>query len=217
MSTQITGQAQGVVQTVSQKSGTPAAISTGWHNELLKSDLFPRYAYLVLSGLVFTVSNPAAGVLSAAGNVSPIAAAGTPILALFNPANSGKNLVMLAATAVVFSSTAAPLSVVLNVVDGQVITAVTNVTPVNALTLKASGSNASAFSLTALTGSTVMRMYRGLLAAAGAATAGMNQPGKDELAGELVIPPGGVVAVATGAAGTAAQVLASFTWAELPI
>jgi len=219
MPTPITGQAQGLVQQVSQKSGAPGAVSVGWHNELIKSDLLPRYGYLSLAGVVYTVSNPAAGVLSAAGNVSPIAAAGTPILALYNPLGSGKNLVVIAATAAVFSATASPLDVVLNVVDSQTVTATTNLTPVNTSTLRASGSVALAFSLVALTGLTAMKMYRALTAAAGAAdaTAGMNAPGKDDFAGELIIPPGGVVAVATGAAGTAAQILASLTWAELPV
>ena len=48
MSLPITGQAQGLFQQISQKSGTPQAFSSGWHNEMLVSELLPRYAAAVL-------------------------------------------------------------------------------------------------------------------------------------------------------------------------
>src|SRR5271169_2280748 len=93
MAQQITGQAMGFVQSISQKSGPPAALPTGWNNELLISEVLPRYAALTLAGTVFSISSAAGAVTAYTG-----AAGGTPSVGVWNPTTSGKNLILLSAS-----------------------------------------------------------------------------------------------------------------------
>jgi hypothetical protein len=99
MALQVTGQAQGLVLGASQKSGAPPALSTGWHNELLVSELLPRYASLVLAGNVFFAHSQSAQALVT------LTTGQSTGLSLVNPPNSIKNCVLLQ---VEFSPTTAP-------------------------------------------------------------------------------------------------------------
>ena len=97
------------------------------------------------------------GQLAAACLFSTAFSSFTPILAIFNPQNSGKNLVVSRIWCGLSSSplaTAAQTGAFLLVtgVPGQVITNAQTATPVNMSTLKASGSVATGITLAALTG-----------------------------------------------------------------
>src|SRR5712691_6754574 len=95
MSLQVTGAAQGPFLSTSQKSGIPSAFSTGFHNELLVSELMPRYAYLVASGNVYSGSVANANPTGVSTGI--LGAAGTPLILVWNPAGTNRNFYILQA------------------------------------------------------------------------------------------------------------------------
>lgn len=230
MALQITGQALGI-QAVSQKSGSPSAVSTGWHNELVKSDLLPRYSYLALNGTVYSSATAGGGVQLAATHLfSTAIATFTPILAVYNPLTNTKNAVV---QAVWCGLSAAPLATatqtgafLLVAGSGQTITNAQTATPVNHLTLKASGSSVIGITNAVLTGGVGNPIVlRPLTATINIVTATANASGLigeisiEEIAGAIVIPPGGYLGIATGISNAVAGhlVTAGFSWSELPV
>ncbi len=218
MPTQITGQAQGLIQTISQKAGQPAAVSTGWHNELVKSDLVPRYAYLNFAGSVFTAAQTA-------GTVAIALTTGGTTLVLFNPNNSGKNLVLLSACVTLEAEVNATQQA--SVLLGGAATGATQTltTPLAAQSgLVGNGVVAAAKPLVSstFTNTAVALRYLGAFGQSANATA-VGTPTitsfKDEIAGEIVVPPGAFVGVYVLTGGTLADVTlaSSFSWAELPV
>jgi hypothetical protein len=211
MSTQITGQAQGVVLSTSQKAGAPAAVSTGWHNELVKSDLLPRFAYLGLNGLIF-------GATFASAATAAASATATGAFALFNPSNSGKNLVLLDALASLTTVVAATtvLQIGYQPIPNQTPTAQTATTVISNL-LVGSGNLSVAKALTAGTvvgaPTATVRSFASFymdLAAGDQVTSV-----RDQLDGALIIAPGSTVAIVSVA--NTPTINLSLTWAELPI
>lgn len=226
MALQVTGQAQGLVQTVSQKAGAPAAVSTGWHNEILKSDLLPRFSYLALAGTVYSCSTAGAGVTLAAQNLFSTAIATLqPILCLYNPLSNTKNFVVLSAwaglsTATATQATTGGLLFICN--PSQNISNAQSATPVSNLTLKAVGSSAIGITNVALTGAvgnaTVLRPMQAPLAnTVTSITAPLSATLVDPIDGAIIVPPGGYLGIANGISVATGNVVAGFTWAELPV
>lgn len=210
MALQITGQSQGVL-TTSQKSGAPAAVNTGWHNELLKSDLFPRFAYLSANGLIFGATWAAAA--TAAASATAVGAFG-----LFNPANSGKNLVLLDALASL--TTVAAATTVLQIgyqpIPNQTPTSQTATTVISNLMI-GNGNLSVAKALTAGTivgaPTATIRSFASFymdLAAGDQVTSV-----RDQLDGALIVAPGSSVAIVSVA--NTPTINLSLTWAELPV
>jgi hypothetical protein len=213
---QITGQPQGVFS-ASQKSGTPSSVNMGWHNELLKSDLLPRYSYLTLAGKVFSVGNTAFAALTAPGT----AVTG---LTLFNPANSGVNALVLdieAAFTPVTLATVAVTPVLSGVAQAYTPTGLTTLTPASALVGNSATPQCKTYSAAtvAATGN-ILRIIGNVLLTVLTTSGGANASAvyiKDDVAGAIIVPPGNLVYL--GGLGTVADatVAASMTWAELPI
>jgi hypothetical protein len=214
MALQVTGQAQGIVLTASQKAGAPASVSTGWHNELLKSDLLPRYANLVQAGVVFGVGYAAAALAAPSATASGS-------FTLYNPIGSGKNLVLMEVTAALTTFTAVATTICAigaYTFTNQTPTALTpGNTPLNALVGAGGGSVAKTYTAATIVGGNTFPIRQvgntGILTPVGFAGDLM----KDEVAGALVVAPGsgfGLAATATAADDT---IQVCYTWAELPI
>lgn len=213
----ITGQAQGLVLAASQKAGQPAAVSTGWHNELVASELLPRYGYLVLAGKVFSVGNTAFAALAAPGT-------GVTGLTLFNPPNSGVNGILLDWETAFTPVTLATVAVTAVISGVQQLTTPTGTTPLTATpALVGIGTTPQIKPFSAATiaaAGNILRIVGNwqstVLTTSGGATASSG-PVKDEIGGAIVIAPGSLVYL--GGLGTVADatVAASATWAELPI
>src|SRR5208282_5354941 len=189
MAQQITGQAQGslVLQT-SQKSGTPAALPTGWHTEALLSELLPRYSNLVQAGVVFQCNFPAAAF------AAPSASAGGAFF-LFNPANSGKNLHILDTQVAITAFTAiatAAMAVAIIPVPNQTPSSTTSTgfTAYNALIGSGNASVAKGFVTSTLSGAPVLGQHLiacfSVLTAVG--TASFYEP--KPIDGAVVVAPG---------------------------
>ena len=213
----IQGQAQNAVPTARQ-SGNPNALQLQL-GELGVSEILPRYAALTWSGQVFSVSVATAAAITAYSG----GAAGTPQIAVWNPAGSGKNLLVLSANwnSVVAASAAGTVTWGLYYGPTAAITATASSTyPVSQLTLAPSGSVAKAFVNTALTSSTALTNVFPLGAYYWATAAGATVVSDDipvELPGYLIIPPGAMVAMGGSSALTSATWQGNMLWAELPI
>jgi hypothetical protein len=207
-----TGQAQGVLLTTSQKSGSPAAVSTGWHNELLKSDLLPRYHYLVSQGVVF-------GVQYASAATAAASATATGSFGFYNPNGSGVNLVLLDATIVLNSAAAVVTGQAVGMVgvpNQQPTTTTPGNTPVNFLIGSGKTSAAKTYTAGTLVGaptasSRVWSFFNDVASGAGALPGSILDP----LDGKVVIAPNSGIDFVS-VANTPTIILA-LTWAELPI
>jgi len=212
MALPVTGQAQGVILTQSQKAGSPAAFSSGWHNELLLSELLPQYSYLVLQGLVFTTT-------FASGTVAAISPTSTGPFALFNPANSGKNLVMLGAAIPIttFTANSTGVGIGWQFVPNQTPTSTSaGNTPQNALIGSGNASVAKTYASGTLVGAPTVIGFqvKGAylnLAAGDAVMFFQERP----LGGEVIIGQNsGICLVMTGVLSFTS--VPTYVWAELP-
>ena len=211
----IQGQA-GNLPTQSNKSGQNS-LAQGWLNESLVSELLAPYASLAQNGLVFTAAMQAVTALSL---LSTATATG---LILVNPASSGKNLHLLELSVQTSATEVATGSNIVLAFNGNpVAAAVVNTTPATiSNALLGSGASSVARANTAATLPAVPIALRPVAFAnttfGVAATAGLAQVPtiKEEFRGGIIIAPGCSVSLA--ALTTAISVLASFTWAELPI
>src|SRR5271168_3034819 len=124
---------------------------------LVATELNPRYYLNTYAGNKFACTTAGGGVAAAATILfSTAIGTFTPILAVYNPLTSQKNLVMLQSWVGVTAAplaTAAQTGAFLFVVgSGQTITNAQSATPINCLTLKASGSQAIGITAAALAG-----------------------------------------------------------------
>ncbi len=211
MATPITGQAQGLIQTISQKAGQPAAVSIGWHNELLTSELLPRYACLALAGVVYTAVNTVQQALSLSGTTTYTG------LVIANPANSGKNLILIDASFGLGTLQGGLGAIAFFSGTTVALTTGNSSGPKGVPTLLGtSGSSAANVGASATLGANpiLIRAFAGTQWVTTGTTSNI-QIVKDEVAGLIVIPPGqlmGIVAVSTAVTG-----IASLTWGELSV
>jgi hypothetical protein len=206
-------------------NNVPTARATGNPNalqlqlgELGVSEVLPRYAALNWSGQVFSYSVATAAAITAYTG----GAAGQPQIAVFNPAGSGKNLVVLNANYGSVVAASAAGTVAWGLYYGQ--TALTSVAQTvyatNNLSLNPTGSVTKVYANVALTGSTALTNVMPLgsyywATAAGAAL--VTQVSPIEFPGSIIIPPGSMMALGGSAALTAATWIGNLTWAEIPV
>ncbi len=203
------------VPAFAQKSGNAVGLPSGFLNEFVFSELLPQYYSLVKLGLVF---------YTVASAINPAAfnggAAGTPIVGLFNPSNSGLDLVILATRLAVRTTGTAAVAWDTNWWIGpSALPTGTRTNPFNMYSQNQTNSGAAAFVNTAMTGSTALLggpipVLSGGLPAATAVT-NVVASNVDER-GLLVIAPGTLAALGQAAALTAASMDCCAIWAELP-
>lgn len=212
MSLQITGQAQGLVVPIAQKSGQPSSVSMGWNNEFLVSEVMPRYQALALTGSIFDVTYTAAA-------LAVPSATATGSFALFNPAGSGRNLVLLkiAVGLQTFTVGTTSLGIGLQYVPNQTPTTTTpGNAPQNALVGNQLGSVAKPFTAGTLVGAstvlgTILETFYADLAAT-TSPAGIQV----EIDGAIIVAPGSGICLASTAAPITNTVTCAYKWAELP-
>lgn len=175
-----------------------------------------RYTETAYRGNVFSLSVAAA----AAINAYTGAAAGTPQIALWNPANSGKIAALLSASFANVVAASAAGTVAWQLFFGQTaaITQATVTAPFNHSTLNAAGSAMKGFTNVALTSSTALTnaMLLGYYYWATAAGA-FNSPTNIDLGGLILVPPGCMAALGGSAALTSATWIGNLIWEEIPV
>ncbi len=204
----------GAIPTQSNKSGQNN-IAQGWLNEVLVSELIPQYAEANQAGFMFSAFVNA--VTLAATHASPLTAAtGTPILSIYNPANSGKNIILVKTKSTTTSGTpGGPL--LWNLVPNPANITATFTVPQSNIVGGGAASVAHLFNNIAVAGSTVGTAYRVLGGAAAIAVGAGIYSFEEEHKGDLIIAPGSMIALCCTAAGTT-HIISAFTeWLELPI
>lgn len=189
----------------------------GQLGDAIVSELHGRYYETNYRGNVFLLSvSTAAAVTAYTG-----AAGGTPMIGVFNPVGSGKNLVILKASFanVVSASAAGTVTFGLYFGTTATITQATTTTPWSMSTQLQSGSVATGFRNVALTsGSAASNVIAlGSYYWATAAGAALVSGGPVDLEGSLIIPPGSYVALGGSAALTSATWIGSIMWEEVPV
>lgn len=201
-----------------QAGGVVPNVPGGAFGELLESRLLPDYYTLLKSGLVFCSALLGATALTAFTG----GAAGTPVIGLFNPPNSGKDLVLLEAVVGIRTTGTTAGTVDFNhfgVSQGGVAVTGTNTAPRNLYSLGATGSVATAMQNAANTGALASSLLRPSISLGNVTTtAGLNVGLlRDEIKGEIVIAPGNYYALGASAALAVANVDAALIWAEIPV
>jgi hypothetical protein len=177
------------------------------------------YAETNSRGAMFTIATAAAGTTVVAANNAPPAAAGATILSLHNPIGSTVNAILCKTVIGNVSGTPGAGAFTYCVAWGARVTAAQNAVPrCNLL----SGRNpvCYGYTQTALTTGTVHTVLRpiGIASFAGAIAATTTELAVVEnVDGEIVIPPGGILTIASAATGTTHIVYASMTWEEMPV
>lgn len=189
----------------------------GQLGDTIVSELHGRYYETNYRGNVFLLSvSTAAAVTAYTG-----AAGGTPMIGVFNPVGSGKNLVILKASFanVVSASAAGTVTFGLYFGTTATITQATTTTPWSMVAQQQSGSIATGFRNVALTsGSAASNVIAlGSYYWATAAGAALVSGGPVDLEGALIIPPGSYVALGGSAALTSATWIGSLQWEEVPV
>ena len=211
---------QGQVGPSSTQSVTPGAtpaIRQGQLGDVITSQLHGAYYEQSYRGNMFTLSVSTAAAITAYVG----AAGGTPQLAVYNPANSGRNLVPIQVgyNNVVAASGAGTVSWALWYGPTAAITQTTLTYPVNNATLNRVGSVTQCFTNIALTSSTALTnaIPVGYYYWASAAGAFQGGPTLVDINGSFICPPGTMMALGGSAALTSATWIGSLTWEEVPI
>jgi len=208
---------------VGAQTNTPGALAVsraGWEGQQIVGELSGRFYESSVNKQVFSVCTAVAGTTVVAGNNTPPAAAAATILSLYNPAGSGKNMEVFKVTFNQLSGTPAAGGLWLATAFNATITATANATPVSNYA-SGKGSDAKGFTQTALTGGpahVTLRSIAGSGAFAGAiAATGVGITGAEDLEGAVVVPPSGVLSVASSGTGTTHIVNACLHYREAPV
>jgi len=178
--------------------------------ELGVSEVLPRYGALAWSGLCYYAANTAAVTLSvASGTFTGLAVA--------NPANSGKNLMIIDAICALAAAIPGVTTPCIGYAATVALTTGSSTGPKGLPVLVGtSGASVANVGASATLGAapTVLRPLIGGQWVTGTTGVG-NFYAKDEVAGAIIIPPGQLICIQAlvGALG----VVGAITWAELPI
>jgi hypothetical protein len=205
-----------VGQLFRQASGTTPNIPGGTFGEQLISKALPDLYTLTKNGLVYTISAAAINPSAFTGG-----AAGTPMVGIYNPPNSGVDVVILqVGVGIRTTGTAAAATDLNHWLANQGGTAVTGTQTqaTNNLTGIASGSRARCMVNTANTASLASTLVRPSVSVGlTAATAITNvQRLVDDVNGAVIVIPGNYYAYGLSVALTAAAISASIIYAEVP-
>lgn len=207
----------GQVGPVTAQDGSNPNFRQGRTGEQVVADAHGRYNEAVSRGNVYCVTVAAGAVTAFVGG-----AGGTPLLSIYNPVGSGKNLSILSISVSSHVAASAAGTVAFSVYGGvSVANSGTLTTPTNLLTLQTGGSVAKASSNAATTSTTAVTANGPILnvgsyywASAAAATLA---PLVADVSGLLVCAPGNLIAFGGSAALTSATYDASIIWEELPL
>ena len=198
--------------------GQNLVVGVGEFSELLASELQPRYYEQAYRGQTFYTSVAAGSLTAYTGG-----AGGTPLLGVWNPAGTGKNLVLLQAGVAISAASSVAGNPAYRLYAGATAAITGTLTvPVSTLTLNQSGSIAKVISNTAATSSTALTylLTLGTYYWATAASANLAVPLTTDFSGSIIIPPGTMIAVGSSIATATMTSMAAdawFIWSEVAI
>jgi hypothetical protein len=205
---------QGRVGEVAGQDGQIQPIRLGRKGALVTQDAHGRYQEAIMRGNVYFLSIANAGPTAYTGG-----AAGTPLIGLKNPVNSGKALVLLALSLTIYTSagTAGLGGFAFYYGSNTAVSTGTKTNPTNALTMLATGSVAYGFVNTAMTGSTALTFLMAVATYYWATAGGaVLQSGFIDLGGIVVVAPSNEVAFGLQVLPASTTVSCTLLWEEIP-
>ena len=206
--------------------GSNGGLRSGRDGSLVISQAHGRLTEAVMRGTVFSIGC-ATTALSA--TTITLSATATPILAVWNPAASPVNLVMLQAGLQAFANTlTTPVGPGAFVWAGSVGNAALTLgsAPFNRKTMTAAGSQARGFpggvALTGLTNNIVIFegadfSTQGPLTYSTTTAMQVGAGGVQYFDGSLIVPPGGILALLNTTSTTTVSVAGRLVWEEVPV
>lgn len=213
-------------------TGSPAPFTSLQSGAQRVSDAHGRFMDAALQGRLFSTGMTTTAITNATFTTATLTATCTPIIGVWNPVGSGRNLVILQAklNAVVTASTATGGGAFVWVASTGQSAITTGLTPLNRFSLTASGSIAKGFASTALTGLSGSLVVYEASALNGGVVGNFSQVGTavgfvpgptpatvDNVDGAIIVPPGGVLALLCTTTPVAISVASSLLWEEVPI
>lgn len=192
-------------------TGTNQEVTQDQFGAVAVSEFNARYYNLVAQGLVY-------GVQFASAATAAASATATGAFCLFNPASSGKNLVLLDMTMLLNAFTAATTGLVagIQLVSNQTPSTITaGNTPSNLLAGSTNGAVAKPYTAGTLVGAPtgVARISGGWYF--DLAASALQTSIKDQVDGAIVIAPGSMANIVSVA--NTPTIIAGLTWAEIPV
>jgi len=225
---------QGIVgqpSTSSIQAGTTPTVRSGQLGDMIVSELHGRFYEQVYRNNVYSAGSSTTA-LSA--NTITLTATTTPIVGVYNPSTSTVNCVILQASLQALINTlttpvgAGAFVWATSIGNGAVST---GASPFNRKTLASSGSQAKAFNggvaLTGLTNNLVILEGSDFTSPTGQTYGTITAPttgttltsfgGVQNFDGQLIIPPGGVLALLNTTSTTTMSVTSRLLWEEVPV
>lgn len=211
--------------------GTFKPLTSGISGAQRTTDAHSRFMEAAISGRLFSAGMTLTSISNATFTTGTLGSTCTPIIGVWNPANSGKYVIILQArlqmVTTALSTPTGPGGLVWATSVAQAAIS-TGITPLNRFSLAASGAVAKGYANTALTGlsgSLVVQEAAGFttfpINATAAETAVGSLPagpgGIDHIDGAFILPPGGVIALLCTTTPVVISATSSILWEEVPV
>lgn len=211
--------------TTATADGVTSAMRGGRLNDLIVSDLQPRFAEMAIRGRSYSLALAATTTGVPAGNITGAAAAASTNFAIWNPLNSGVNAVLKRFTFGIISGSIVVGPLLHNVFSGALPTIASNGTAFNNLVGQTYSGQvkflANAGGTAALTGGSALTFLRPSTISFGAAATAFAAAGGsthfEDIDGDIVLPPGTGWVPCFSGAGTSLLNSWGITWNEIPI
>lgn len=205
-----------------QSDGVEATARIGRQGDLILSELQPRYYEQAKRGNIFCMILQATTTGIAAGNITGAAAAASTQFAVVNPTGSGKDLVLLKLTMGVISGTTPVPPITHNLFNASQVSLAASGTIFGAYGNAGAGSVAKGYTSAggaALTGGLALTAQRiaSFNISAGTFSNLAGTMNTEEIAGDLIIPPGYGWVPCWAAAGTSVLGYYGVSWMEVPV
>ena len=218
------------LQTKAKNSGAMVGIRSEQSGAIVTSDAHGRFQEAAVQGVLFSGGMTLTAIVAATFTTATLGATATPIVGVYNPIGSGKNLIILQAklqaVLTALQATGAGAYMWASSIGNIAIT--TGVAPFNRGTGAASGSVArdvSGVALTGLTNNLVVRdasalqggsIYNASLLGTAAGFMTVPVASVDNVDGSIIVPPGGVLALLCTTTPVAVSAASSIMWEEVP-
>lgn len=220
------------IQTKAKNSGAMLGQRSDQTGALVATDAHGRFQEAAIQGNLYSGGMTLTSISSATFSTGTLGATATPILGVYNPTNSGKNLVILQAkvspvNTALQTTGAGALMWATSFANGAI---TTGNAPFNRSTLQPAGSVAKDMSGIALTGLTNNLVVRDASALGSGVISNLStlqtaaglfppqQVSVDNIDGSIIVPPGGVLALlCTTNPPVAISAASSIMWEEVAI
>ncbi len=198
-----------------KQTGQNITVGVGEYSDVLVTELQAHYYQQAYRGGTYFTS-----IAAAAGTAYTGASGGTPLVGVYNPSNSGVNLVLKTASVSVVAAASVAGQTQFRVYGGSTVAPTgTLVAPYSCLTLSQTGSKAKAINNAAMTSASALNYITtiGTYYWASAASAFLAAPLIWDAAGQIIVQPGNALCLGAVTIPTSMTNDATLVWDEVPV